>query len=323
MRKSQIETNIDEQKSKIASLQKQLINETGDKALGLKREVSELSSILSQLENKLREDVYRFETQPIEAIEQLLQNWDELSKTYYKQEVEKVKNWRTSYKEYYRENIQTFYDKYGENQVENLPHSPELQKELKLLNLHRTYQAEYLSNKFPEEIIEYSNLEEDLFEKSLDCLLRNTKHHRRIDLYESFYTKCNECVGEVLDTSKLQVISAKSVQGVVLGSIRKAYIYLTFISDFSDYELKYTIEVNPINIKVPTTHVLKGDKSLDTEEKSKPVSYKDKTLKQLKDLAKKLNLNFKEYSDDRITRMRLVMLLKKEQGAANKFVVNE
>ena len=196
-------------------------------------------------------------------------------------------NWEQLAKEYYRSQVSSV---------------------IEWKTTHEDSEIEYL-NCIPTDILGYSRMSSKFFEKSLEYTLKSTKNHRRIDLYESFYMNCSEYVGNIISINKLQVVDDRTVQGEVEGEVGKLFISITCVPEFEDHRLKYTINTQPLgeNIVRPTQteHNLQNIIS-------KP--YKELTLDQLRYLAKGLNVPFKEYSDDRITRMRLVMSLKQKNA---------
>ena len=230
----------------------------------LSRLIEESSLVLSHLKKKLEYEIYRLEIHPIPALEELLNNWEELAKAYYIHQVSCVTEWKS------------------------LQQDPDI---------------EYPSQ-FSKEVIGYSRMNLEFFNKSLEYTLKTTKHHRKIDIYENFYTICAEYIGDLLDTSNLQVVNNTTVQGEVIGEVGTLFVIISCITEFTNHDLKYSIEVQPIeNTQEQTSDI----------EVLLKTPYKELTLDQLKYIAAELKVPFKEYSDDRITRMRLVMAIKQER----------
>lgn len=264
-----------------------------------KKKIQEYNSRLQYWRDKKKAEDKKNDIPVIPAIEEFLANWKTQADAYYRQQVANFAKWSKEYNNYYTKTMKELEETYG-HRVHRLDKEMEEIKKSKKVN--HSYRNEYIRNHFTQEIV-FLYESEDL-DTELNKMLDREVQNKRVDLY----SRCSAVVGVITDASGLKVGENGSINGVVIGEDGKAKVETILAGGYAIQCLHYRVLVNPIKDTDDT------EKSSESKEKSQPekkFNYKEKSLQELIQMAKMNGVDYKEYSDERITRMRLVMALKK------------
>ena len=258
------------------------------------RKLEEQQEKLKQWLLKKKAEDDRADVPMVPAVEEFLKTWKTQAKEFYIEQVKKYKDWDAWYRQYYKEQIAELCKEFDEYEVRHSLRNPEIEKAKKERNIDWNYKKNYIKSTFSQYTVGLATLDDEELSKTLDRDLELEVKAKRIDLFE----RCAAYVGVITDATNLSISESGAIEGIVKGENGKAYVEAILAGGYNIQCLHYRILVKPI-------------KEIEqVSEQKVTIDLKGTTLEELKQIAKLLDIDYKEYSDDRITRMRLVMALK-------------
>lgn len=266
------------------------------------KKIKEFQERLQFWKDKKKSEDEKNNVPMIPAVEEFLKNWKENAYEYYKQQVNSLVSWSKKYDNYYRKTIKELEKVYGAR-VHRL--DKEVEEIKKSKNVDYKYKEEYIRKNYTQDIVSLSKSRN--LDKDLNNMLNQEVQNKRIDLYY----RCSAVVGVITDASGLYLGNNGSINGIIIGENGKAKVETIFAGGYNIQCLHYRVLIKPITEKKEPQKSSKMSKKVSSD---KNLSYKNKTLQELKEQANQMGIDYKEYSDERITRMRLVMAIKKVKG---------
>lgn len=236
----------------------------------------------------------------IPAVEEFLARWKKSADNYYRQQVADMTAWCKEYKEYYDKTMKELEDEFG-YAVHCFDKKVEAAKVEKKVDYK--YKNNYIKAHWTQIVVMLYSADD--LDSELEKFLTDEVNNKRVDLYH----RCSAVVGVITDATGLRTGNNGSINGVVVGENGKATVETIMAGGWNIQCLHYRVLVNPIKESPKTEKQPKMVKKATDEKK---VSYTEKTIPELKQMAETMGIDFdyNKYSDERIMRMRLVMAIK-------------
>ena len=278
----------------------------------LNKKVAELRERLTFWKQKKQAEDKKADVPMIPAVEEFLKRWRASAEMHYRKEVERLNTWKAEYREYRKTQLEELVKLYGEFEVKHAGRkTPELKADMKKRNVDESYMGNYINANFTQDVVRYALFKGKEFDTYLTNDLDTEVIRKRIDLYG----RCSAVVGVITDATGLRSSGNGSINGVVVGEDGKAFVETILAGGYNIQCLHYRVLVKPLKDVEESSKP--QQKSSELKEKSKPEkmsTYKNKTLQELLETAQELGVTCKEYSDEKIYRMRLVMAIKAKRG---------
>ena len=266
------------------------------------KKIAEYRERLQYWRDKKKADDEKYNVPNIPAVEEFLARWRVKAEKYYREQVDSLAKWSAEYNEYYRKTMDELEKTYGYRIHRRDKEIDEIKKSK---NVTYDYREKYIRKHYTQDVV-YLYRSDDL-DRDLNKMLDREVQDKRVDLY----LRCSAVVGVITDATGLRTGGNGSINGIVIGENGKAKVETIMAGGYAIQCLHYRVLVNPITEKPEQQ---KQPKSVKKSSGEKNSSYKEKTLQELKEIAEQLGADCKEYSDERIYRMRLVMAIKAKRG---------
>ncbi len=247
----------------------------------------------------------------IPSVEAFLSDWRVKAEEYFRADVIKFKDWSREHKKYRENQLKELIEIYGEYEVKLArKKSPELMSEMKKRNVDENYQGRYIRNNFSSMTPRYASLTPAVFDKTLKKELDTEVIQKRIDLYY----RCSAVVGVITDATGLTTGDNGCINGFIIGEDGKAKVETIYAGGYNIQCIHFRTLVTAINDKAEPQAQQASSKAGEKSKPEKNSEYKGKSLQELKEMAEQLEIVPKEYSDEKIFRMRLIMAIKSKKG---------
>lgn len=278
----------------------------------INNKIKELSEHLTFWRQKKQAEDKKADVPMIPAVEEFLGNWRKSAEQYYRAEVINLRNWKAKHKKYRAEQLAELVSIYGEHEVRYAGRkTPELKAEMKKRCVDCEYMNNYIRNHFTQEVVRYEMFSGKEFDDYLCKDLDTEAIRKRIDLYE----RCSAVVGVITDATGLHSGDNGSINGVVVGEDGKAFVETILAGGYDIQVIHYRVLVKPLKSDEASSESQQESSQVEEKPASEKISnYKGMTLEQLKNVAEQLGATCKQYTDEKIYRMRLVMAIKAKRG---------
>lgn len=265
------------------------------------KKIKEFQERLQFWRNKKKSEDEKNDVPMIPAVEEFLARWKKAAESYYRQQVAEMSDWCKEYKEYYDKTMKELESEFG-YAIHCYDKKVEAAKVEKKVDWK--YKDKYIKSHWTQVVVMLYSANN--LDSALEKLLTEEVNNKRVDLYH----RCSAVVGVITDATGLRTGGNGSINGIVVGENGKASVETIMAGGWNIQCLHYRVLVTPIKETPKTEKQPKIAKKVSVD---KNLNYTEKTLEELKQMAKANRISYKEYSDERITRMRLVMALKKNR----------
>lgn len=203
------------------------------------KKLEELQEKLRDYRTKKAEEDRKNDVPIIPVVEEFLQRWRATADKYYREQVQKIHQWKADYKVYYDQQMEELKAKY-EYRVNHIDREVEAEKKERKVDYQ--YKDNQLKKLFTQDCLKLASYSCDEFEVQLNKMLDDEVNFKRADLYH----RCSAVVGVITDATGLKTGSNGSINGVVIGENSKAKVETILAGGYNIQILHYRVLVKPL-----------------------------------------------------------------------------
>lgn len=203
------------------------------------KKLEELREKLKGYRAKKAEEDKKNDVPMVPAVEEFLQRWRDAADKYYREQVQKIHQWKADYKVYYDQQMEELKAKYG-YAVNCFDKKVEAEKKERKVNWD--YKGTQLKKLFTQDCLNLASYSDKEFEGALNKMLDREVSSKRVDLYH----RCSAVVGVITDATGLKTGNNGSINGIVIGEEGKAEVETILAGGYNIQVLHYRVLVKPL-----------------------------------------------------------------------------